>query len=1227
MKKNLISLIIAFVLCFSTSVLAQFSSEWEATGGLFATSVLSVATSGNNIYLGTDGEGVFCSTNNGESWTNSNVGLTNTTVRALTVDGTNVFAGTASGIFLSTNNGESWTATNNGLTNTNIYAIANNGSNIFAGTNGGGMFLSTNNGSDWVSINNGLNATLIRAISIYDNVLYVGTGYSSNSGVYVSSNNGSSWTQMNTGLTNINVTSLSASDGNLFAGTAGGGVFYSSNDGANWSQVNTGLTDNNINAVTINGANVYASTSETGIFKSTNNGQNWIGFNNGLLNSKMNCLYSKENIIIAGNSSGAFNTTNTEDAWTQFFTGTNPNLDVAKLAIKDNYIFAGTGNGSGEFFVSSNQGLNWNHIQTFYLPINNLVVSGNSVYFSPIDFIYQSTDNGQNWSVIGNFVLWHIHSFVVSGSNIYICYGQGGGFGIFKSTNNGADWTQLNTFQAQSFALNGDYVYAGGFNGSITISSDNGSSWIQSNLGTNSNVKQLLVVGNDLYAATDAGVFKSINNGIDWIQINTGLTNTVINSLAANSNYIFAGTGEGFFVSSNNGNNWELAGLDSCNIQTITLNDSTLYAGTFGNGIFKRALTQQQITLNPPVLLSPENNSSSIPTNPVLEWSSVENASSYTLQIATDADFENIIVDDTEITDTSNQATDLIMNTTYYWRVKAVNNEDESSWSEVWSFTTIWGANEAEAFFAAGPNLNTARYGHHSASLEDGRLVVFGGHGNNFVSLGTAEVWDPANPNSFTTLNMNYTHDMPTFVELNDGRYLIAGGCSNLGVPAYATSEIFNPVNNTFSPVGSMVRFRASGGGAELSNGNVLIASAWWTHNTAHTYGELLNQGTQTFSAVGPFSIARSLAIVMPTNDGQAVVLGGSTPTGANLPTNMPIELFNPENSSISTLQSSLFADEDGWHISTRTNYSKEQLMQDGRYLWMAGKSINSVGYRRLFTFDPETKTTAEFVTYPALPNSTIYSLSQPLVDYLRNIAHILAVVPGSDFPVCKVISVDLATGNLTISSNSYNFTYHYGTASVLSDGRIFITGGSSNGSNFNLVNNTTFITPPLYSNNNQYINLNAGWNTISANYLPDEPNLENIFAEMEELVIVKNADGQIFNPAQNINQIGDWNIAHGYMVYVTAPATLQITGTAVNPAETEINLVTGWNLVSYLRKSPLAINTAMAGISSSIILVKNNLGQLYYPAYGLNTLGNMQQGQGYWIYMSSPAALVYPGN
>ncbi|NLO18798.1 MAG: hypothetical protein GX121_02795 [Ignavibacteria bacterium] len=159
-------------------------------------------------------------------------------------------------------------------------------------------------------------------------------------------------------------------------------------------------------------------------------------------------------------------------------------------------------------------------------------------------------------------------------------------------------------------------------------------------------------------------------------------------------------------------------------------------------------------------------------------------------------------------------------------------------------------------------------------------------------------------------------------------------------------------------------------------------------------------------------------------------------------------------------------------------------------------------------------------------------------------------------------------------------------------------------------------------------IDLNQGWNIISSNITPKNPLLDSVFASIKEnIVFVKNKFSQLYVPAYQINQIGNWNIAHGYMVYVTAPATLQITGTAVDPTETEINLVTGWNLISYLRNSQMPISTALAGISSSIILVKNNAGQLYCPAYGLKTLGNMLPGQGYWIYMSAPAAFTYPGN
>ncbi|MBK7868352.1 MAG: hypothetical protein IPJ75_15960 [Ignavibacteriales bacterium] len=51
---------------------------------------------------------MYISTNNGTSWNAVNNGLTNSNVSALDVSGTNLFAGTnGGGVYLSTNNGTS----------------------------------------------------------------------------------------------------------------------------------------------------------------------------------------------------------------------------------------------------------------------------------------------------------------------------------------------------------------------------------------------------------------------------------------------------------------------------------------------------------------------------------------------------------------------------------------------------------------------------------------------------------------------------------------------------------------------------------------------------------------------------------------------------------------------------------------------------------------------------------------------------------------------------------------------------------------------------------------------------------------------------------------------------------------------------------------------------------------------------------------------------------------
>ncbi len=158
-------------------------------------------------------------------------------------------------------------------------------------------------------------------------------------------------------------------------------------------------------------------------------------------------------------------------------------------------------------------------------------------------------------------------------------------------------------------------------------------------------------------------------------------------------------------------------------------------------------------------------------------------------------------------------------------------------------------------------------------------------------------------------------------------------------------------------------------------------------------------------------------------------------------------------------------------------------------------------------------------------------------------------------------------------------------------------------------------------------IPLQFGWNIISSNLIPDEPAMTSIFEGMNNYFLVKNDAGQIYSPFWGLEQIGDWNIEAGYYVYTNSSSILNISGNEVNPVLQGIQLNPGWNLVSYLRNSPMNAQQALAGISSQLIMAKNNLGGIYHPGFGINTLGEMQPGQGYWLYLSSPVVLTYPGN
>lgn len=96
------------------------------------------------------------------------------------------------------------------------------------------------------------------------------------------------------------------------------------------------------------------------------------------------------------------------------------------------------------------------------------------------------------------------------------------------------------------------------------------------------------------------------------------------------------------------------------------------------------------VPANPPTLLAPANQAVSVSLNATLEWLSVLAATSYDLQIASDATFNASVLDtNVSLTQARLTAGPLKSFTGYVWRVRARNESGVSAWSEVRTFTTI----------------------------------------------------------------------------------------------------------------------------------------------------------------------------------------------------------------------------------------------------------------------------------------------------------------------------------------------------------------------------------------------------------------------------------------------------------------------------------------------------------------------------------------------------------
>jgi photosystem II stability/assembly factor-like uncharacterized protein len=574
--------LILLILCSFTN------AQWVQTNGPNVSSVLSLTSSDKNIFAATVG-GIFLSTNNGANWKKTNDGMTGTSITSIVAMGNYVYVGCESGgVFVSSNNGTNWTQANSGIDNTCVISLAVSGTDVFAGTTGG-VYISTNYGNSWKTLGPFSGAW---SLAVSGNYIFVGA---TDDYLYLSTNYGISWAKINYGvqIQYNTILTITISGNNIFLGTVMG-VFMSSDNGKNWKQA--GPNTFAVFAFLANGSNIFVSDGPQ-LFLSTNSGTNWTQINNGLDGKKVKALTAIGNNIFAGTENGIFYSTNNGTVWTPVNLGLI-NAQINGIVNSGSNILA-----SVELYglyLSSDNGNNWTNVNTSYAGL--FYINGMNTYSIGLGGLMLSTDYGKNWTMVSE-IAGYITAMAGYGSHIVVSLSYVPNittYGVFHSPNSGKNWTKimgrgdgiacLIVCNNQLFAgYGGDWMFGRG----IYINRDYGINWDSAGLD-NQNISSLAVKGTNLFASADSGVFLSTDYGTNWMPIDNGLDIHQFYTFAFSGNNIFAGGGSKVFLSTNNGTNWTDIGTDlpSTHINFLTADSNFVYAGTDGDGVWKRPLSE-----------------------------------------------------------------------------------------------------------------------------------------------------------------------------------------------------------------------------------------------------------------------------------------------------------------------------------------------------------------------------------------------------------------------------------------------------------------------------------------------------------------------------------------------------------------------------------------------------------------------------------------------------------
>ena len=166
-----------------------------------------------------------------------------------------------------------------------------------------------------------------------------------------------------------------------------------------------------------------------------------------------------------------------------------------------------------------------------------------------------------------------------------------------------------------------------------------------------------------------------------------------------------------------------------------------------------------------------------------------------------------------------------------------------------------------------------------------------------------------------------------------------------------------------------------------------------------------------------------------------------------------------------------------------------------------------------------------------------------------------------------------------------------------------------------------------------QTIPLGMGYSFVSARISENNPDMMSVLANNlnNNLDYVRNSNGEVLRKIGPnwINGIGDWIPIEGYLFKMNLADELIIDGDIVSP-QTTIELFTGYQFISYLPENAInALDALESILGDNLDFVRNSNGETLRkigPNW-VNSIGNMNPGEGYLVKMFNDDNLVYPNS